>query len=518
MRTNRRFAPFKATSSRSKFKVLGMRVFIVCSRLCIGGAERVGVVLANGLAARGHEVWLLSNTNLDITYPIYDDVQVVNIFSSTNNKLRKWGGAVVHLRKEMKEHKPDVVIGIEETCSLIAKMASMGLNTHVICSEHNSFERPPSAPMGRMEWWMKYQMTKLYECVTVLTEADKQFVGNRLKNIVVMPNPLALEPLVEMPNKKKVILAAGRLDVWHTKGFDVLIRAWARAVQGGGAAFKGSRAAFKGPSAAQGDGVAFKVQGLRAAEPRSKAAELRSRFKVQSSRFKVQGSRFKVQGSKNQEPETSLKHEPCLKPATTASRGWRLQIAGKYDFEESYEYLKGLCKEYGVEDTVDFLGYRTDIEELYKQAEIFVLSSRYEGFGLVLIEAMSQGCACVACDYKGRQKEILCAAEPRSRFKVQGSKNEEQETTLTSEPTLKPVTNLKPETTPLRGVEVCENGILCPPDDVEALAAGMMRMMEDDEYRREVQRNSILRVKDYSIEKTVERWESLFQRLIQKEN
>ena len=69
---------------------------------------------------------------------------------------------------------------------------------------------------------------------------------------------------------------------------------------------------------------------------------------------------------------------------------------------------------------IEFLGFQKDMESLYKKSEIFVLSSRYEGFGLVLIEAMSQGCAPVACDYKGRQREILCP-EGVSRFKIQDS-------------------------------------------------------------------------------------------------
>ena len=395
-----------------------MKIYIVCSRLCVGGAERVGVVLANGFAAHGHEVYLASNTHLDISYPIDNAVHLVNIFPQTTNKLRKWIGAVARLRKEIKKHRPDVVIGIEETCSLMAKIAGVGQKTHVICSEHNSFERPPSAPMGRMERFMKYQMTKLYECVTVLTESDRDYIGARLKNAVVMPNPLSLQPVENIPSKKKVILAAGRLDVWHYKGLDILIRAWARVKN--------------------------------------------------SSKFKVQSSKIE---------------------------GWRLQIAGKYDYVENYDYLKGLCKEYGVEDFVDFLGFRTDIQELFKQADIFVLSSRYEGFGLVLIEAMSQGCACIACDYKGRQREIIGLSPALSRREGEG---------------------LTPSPSPVeRGdVEIFDCGICCEPDNVEALAEGIKRMMEDEVYRREVQRNSIERSKAYSVDRTIQRWESLLNQIV----
>ncbi len=405
-----------------------MIIFIVCSRLCVGGAERVGVVLANGFAAHGHEVYLASNTHLDISYPINDVVNLINIFPQTTNKLKKWIRAVARLREEIKRHHPDVIIGIEETCSLMAKIASAGQNTHVICSEHNSFERPLSAPMGRMERLMKYQMTKLYECVTVLTESDRDYIGTRLKNVVVMPNPLSLQPAETVPEKKKVLLAAGRLDVWHYKGFDNLIKSF---------------------------GLIMKNEELRIKDS-----------------------------------------------------GWRLQIAGTGS-EESLAYLKQLCKENGVEDSVDFLGFRTDIEELYKQSEIFVLSSRYEGFGLVLIEAMSQGCACVACDYKGRQREIICPNGENESFKFQKCQDSKE-----LEPGTTETCNLKPVTTPLHGVEVCENGILCEVESVEALAEGIKRMMEDEEYRKEVQKNSVERSKAYSINQIVQRWENLFDQII----
>ena len=428
----------------------------MCSRLCAGGAERVGVVLANGFAEKGHDVYLLSNTNLDIAYPTSTSVHVVNIFPNTTNKLKKWIGATVQMRKEIKRHHPDVILGIEETCSLIAKVASRGQHTHVICTEHNSYQRPPSAPMGRMEWFMKYQMTKIYECVTVLTEADRDYIGSKLDNVVVMPNPLAIQPVEGIPNKKKVLLAAGRLDVWHYKGFDVLIRAYAKAVS---------------------------------SSSHSEAAE----------------PSVKNQVSKELEPETkqvlettetcNLKHAEDLQE----SSAWRLQIAGTGS-EESLEYLKQLCKENGVEDTVDFLGFRTDIEELYKQSEIFVLSSRYEGFGLVLIEAMSQGCACVACDYHGRQREIICPDGANESFKFfaeQSGKAERQVSSFNDS-----------------GVEVCENGILCEVESVEALAEGIKRMMEDEDYRKEVQRNSVVRSKAYSVDWVVQRWENLFDQII----
>ena len=121
------------------------------------------------------------------------------------------------------------------------------------------------------------------------------------------------------------------------------------------------------------------------------------------------------------------------------------------------------------------------MESLYKKSEIFVLSSRYEGFGLVLIEAMSQGCALVACDYKGRQREIL---NPSSALP-------------------------EGEGEPNRKIEITENGLLCEPDNVETLAAGLQKMMEDEDYRKRVLLNVVERSKFYDIEHTMSRWEYL---------
>lgn len=44
---------------------------------------------------------------------------------------------------------------------------------------------------------------------------------------------------------------------------------------------------------------------------------------------------------------------------------------------------------------------------LYSETSIFALPSRMEGFPMVLMEAMSQGCACVAFDVFGASSEML---------------------------------------------------------------------------------------------------------------
>lgn len=413
-----------------------MKLFVAISNIGGGGAERVGVLLANGFANRGHEVFVVTDLSMPVNYQINDKVTILDMAYHGQNKFFKWLHVAVIIRKYVQQYQPEVVIGIMQLCSFVSKIACIGTNTCVVMTEHDSFERPASAPMSKFEHCCKFYLNKIYECVTVITQADKDYIGNRLKHVVVMPNPLLLAPVNAIPQKKRVILAAGRLDAWHYKGFDVLIKSFAKLLRG----------------------------------------------------VNAEGQRVKCNSD---DVACKIKRE-----------GWKLQIAGTGS-EKSLNYLKQLCEENGVEDSVEFLGFRKDVEKLYQESSVFVLSSRYEGFGLVLIEAMSQGCACVACDYKGRQREIIAPLEkseqcskfflhdaskasPRAERNVQCSNNK---------------------------VELCETGILCEPDDVESLASGIQKMIEDDEYRESVRRNAIERSDYYSLDNTMDRWESLLLQL-----
>ena len=60
--------------------------------------------------------------------------------------------------------------------------------------------------------------------------------------------------------------------------------------------------------------------------------------------------------------------------------------------------LVSFTKELGVEDRVFFLGIREDVPELIKMADICVLSSNWEGFGLVAVEYMAAGKPTLASD------------------------------------------------------------------------------------------------------------------------
>lgn len=398
-----------------------MKIGIVQVALSHGGAEQVGVMLANCLHQHGHNTFILTDMNEPVVYRVDDNVPVYDFAGKKAKALIKWLKAIKNIRHTIKQEKPDVIIGIMGLCTLVTYIACLGLRIPILMTEHNAFERPASAPMPLSVKFFKIWVNKIYKHITVLTEADKKVIGNRLRNVTVMPNPLLLKPIKEIPPKKKIVLAAGRVDAWHVKGFDILLQAWSKIM-------------------------------------------------------------------KNEENE-KMRNE-----------NWWLKIAGAGK-KESFEYLMSILEDSDFKFQVssdgqkiwrsekyhiEFLGFQKDMESLYKKSEIFVLSSRYEGFGLVLIEAMSQGCAPIACDFKGRQGEII--GDP-------------------------PKSSLNREDFQKAGIEICENGILCEPDNVDTLVKALEKMMKDEEYRKLAQRKSVERSKYYSLDNCINRWEDYLSQI-----
>lgn len=72
---------------------------------------------------------------------------------------------------------------------------------------------------------------------------------------------------------------------------------------------------------------------------------------------------------------------------------WKLEIYGTKQHDNE---LEKMSRELGVNNSVSFFNPIKDIQEKYKAASIYVMSSRFEGFGMVLIEAMSFGVPCIS--------------------------------------------------------------------------------------------------------------------------
>ena len=82
---------------------------------------------------------------------------------------------------------------------------------------------------------------------------------------------------------------------------------------------------------------------------------------------------------------------------------WTLDIVGEGVEEELY---RSLIKKYNLEDRVTIHPFTNHIQDYYSNAQVYVLSSRWEGFGLVLVEAMAHGLPVVSSDLP-TSKEIM---------------------------------------------------------------------------------------------------------------
>jgi len=60
------------------------------------------------------------------------------------------------------------------------------------------------------------------------------------------------------------------------------------------------------------------------------------------------------------------------------------------------QYFEKLAKEFGIESNVRFLGMISNLTEIYRRFDVFVLSTNYEGHPLAILEAMSFGLPVVA--------------------------------------------------------------------------------------------------------------------------
>lgn len=139
-----------------------------------------------------------------------------------------------------------------------------------------------------------------------------------------------------------------------------------------------------------------------------------------------------------------------------------LDIVGLGD-TSSLNYLKNLATSLGVEDRVHFLGKRDDIGELMRTHKLLIMSSRTEGFPMVVTEAMTQGLPCVAFEGIGSDAIIL---------------NE------------------------LDGIIVRR--------DVVVMASAIIRLLNDESRRYSLGLEALKNVERFSAKRVTERWENLF--------
>ena len=145
---------------------------------------------------------------------------------------------------------------------------------------------------------------------------------------------------------------------------------------------------------------------------------------------------------------------------------WHLNIFGEGGMRDS---LQAQINESNLSEYVTLCGRTSDIAEEYASHSIYVMSSRAEGLGLVLLEAASCGLPLVAYDCPSGPSEII---------------------------------------------EDGKNGFLIQQvGDVHTMADRICQLIEDDELRRQMGDNARKMVRSFSVDKIRQQWIRLFNSL-----
>lgn len=83
---------------------------------------------------------------------------------------------------------------------------------------------------------------------------------------------------------------------------------------------------------------------------------------------------------------------------------WNLQLVGKGELREQ---LEKMIKEYNLQNNVEIIDPIKNVEDLFLNSSIFAFTSKYEGFGMVLAEAMACGVPCICFDIPSGPRDII---------------------------------------------------------------------------------------------------------------
>lgn len=145
---------------------------------------------------------------------------------------------------------------------------------------------------------------------------------------------------------------------------------------------------------------------------------------------------------------------------------WELHIYGKGD-RQPYADLARRLHATGIhlEEATPH------IVEKYLQSSVYALSSRFEGFGMVIVEAMTCGVPTVA---------FACPCGPREIVRHEG------------------------------------NGLLARDGDIDDLARQLARMMDDEDLRLRLGRQAALDARRYQVDTVMKEWDTLFRSLVKR--
>ena len=141
---------------------------------------------------------------------------------------------------------------------------------------------------------------------------------------------------------------------------------------------------------------------------------------------------------------------------------WELRIFGDGPLRDD---LQGQIASLGIEETARLMGYTGKLAHEMADASIYAMASRFEGFPMVLLEAMKCGLPVVAFDFRNGPRDLIT-----------------------------------PEL----------DGLIVPNHDTQALGEAINRLIDDDQRRIEMGAAAVEKSRQFSVDQLAEQWEEIF--------
>jgi len=131
------------------------------------------------------------------------------------------------------------------------------------------------------------------------------------------------------------------------------------------------------------------------------------------------------------------------------------------------EELEAITTRLGLHSNIDFLGFQNNVGQILERSHVFILTSRYEGISVALLEAMAMRLPVIATAVGGNTEVILHN----------------------------------------------KTGILIPDNNIEACTAGILRLAQDDMLREKFGENGLQRVlQTFDIDATAKRYLAIYSK------
>lgn len=204
-----------------------MKILYYIQSMAGGGAARLLALLANELAKRDYEIVIATNTNVPVVYELDGRIRLLSLYDEASYSIGRFKRFFAQIRKARiiaKTELPDVIISMLPPVCFYTKLATTGLGTPIIFSDVTSYARKDS----RFVHFVRYHFYNMADAVTIQTENDRKILGRRIPKKVVINNPLSYPIYWGDSKREKSILSIGHTSEWHIKGFDLLIKSFAK--------------------------------------------------------------------------------------------------------------------------------------------------------------------------------------------------------------------------------------------------------------------------------------------------